>query len=112
MLIFLINKFYAFYVVDLGVAVGAGWQSLVAYINLGCYYAVGLPAGILLGFTFGLGAEVMYYLSNTQASEFEHVISHIFTLYLKGLLNNRINIFVIFYCILKIHSLFLVVSCP
>ncbi|KAI5393032.1 protein DETOXIFICATION 33 [Lathyrus oleraceus] len=40
-----------------GVAVGAGWQSLVAYINLGCYYAVGLPAGILLGFTFGLGAE-------------------------------------------------------
>ncbi|WJX09372.1 Protein DETOXIFICATION 33 [Trifolium repens] len=40
-----------------GVAVGAGWQSLVAYINLGCYYIVGLPAGILLGFTFGFGAE-------------------------------------------------------
>ncbi|RDY04719.1 Protein DETOXIFICATION 33, partial [Mucuna pruriens] len=40
-----------------GVAVGAGWQSLVAYINIGCYYVVGLPAGILLGFTFGLGAE-------------------------------------------------------
>lgn len=40
-----------------GVAVGAGWQSLVAYINIGCYYVVGLPAGILLGFTFGFGAE-------------------------------------------------------
>ncbi|RHN77406.1 putative multi antimicrobial extrusion protein [Medicago truncatula] len=40
-----------------GVAIGAGWQSLVAYINLGSYYAVGLPAGILLGFTFGFGAE-------------------------------------------------------
>ncbi|KAH9692793.1 protein DETOXIFICATION 33 [Citrus sinensis] len=40
-----------------GVAVGAGWQSLVAYINLGCYYIVGLPLGILLGFTFGFGAE-------------------------------------------------------
>lgn len=39
-----------------GVAVGAGWQSIVAYINIGCYYIVGLPAGILLGFTFGLGA--------------------------------------------------------
>ncbi|KAK4744051.1 hypothetical protein SAY87_010363 [Trapa incisa] len=38
-----------------GVAVGAGWQSLVAYINIGCYYIVGLPAGILLGFTFGFG---------------------------------------------------------
>ncbi|KAK9271079.1 hypothetical protein L1049_026668 [Liquidambar formosana] len=39
-----------------GVAVGAGWQSVVAYINIGCYYIVGLPAGILLGFTFDLGA--------------------------------------------------------
>ncbi|KAG8654694.1 protein DETOXIFICATION 33 [Manihot esculenta] len=38
-----------------GVAVGAGWQSLVAYINIGCYYIVGLPAGILLGFTFSFG---------------------------------------------------------
>ncbi|XP_040996843.1 protein DETOXIFICATION 33-like [Juglans microcarpa x Juglans regia] len=40
-----------------GVAVGAGWQAIVAYINIGCYYIVGLPAGILLGFTFGLGAQ-------------------------------------------------------
>ncbi|KAK3015126.1 hypothetical protein RJ639_006276 [Escallonia herrerae] len=38
-----------------GVAIGAGWQSKVAYINIGCYYIFGLPAGILLGFTFGLG---------------------------------------------------------
>ncbi|KAM7280256.1 hypothetical protein ACFE04_007390 [Oxalis oulophora] len=38
-----------------GVAVGAGWQALVAYINLGSLYIVGLPAGILLGFTFGFG---------------------------------------------------------
>lgn len=40
-----------------GVAVGAGWQAIVAYINIACYYIVGLPAGILLGFTFDLGAE-------------------------------------------------------
>ncbi|GAB2291334.1 Protein DETOXIFICATION 33 [Dionaea muscipula] len=40
-----------------GVAVGAGWQAIVAYINLGCYYVVGLPAGILLGFTFNFGVE-------------------------------------------------------
>ncbi|GFZ10246.1 MATE efflux family protein [Actinidia rufa] len=32
-----------------GVAVGSGWQSKVAYINLGCYYLVGLPLGIVLG---------------------------------------------------------------
>ncbi|XP_047309269.1 protein DETOXIFICATION 33-like [Impatiens glandulifera] len=40
-----------------GVAVGAGWQTLVAYINIGSYYLVGLPLGILFGFTFGFGAE-------------------------------------------------------
>ncbi|KAI8549740.1 hypothetical protein RHMOL_Rhmol06G0048800 [Rhododendron molle] len=38
-----------------GVAIGAGWQWLVAYINIACYYIVGLPAGLLLGFTFDLG---------------------------------------------------------
>ncbi|KAL3514586.1 hypothetical protein ACH5RR_027303 [Cinchona calisaya] len=39
-----------------GVAIGAGWQSLIAYVNLACYYIVGLPLGILLGFTFHFGA--------------------------------------------------------
>ncbi|XP_050238443.1 protein DETOXIFICATION 34 [Mercurialis annua] len=33
-----------------GVAVGGGWQASVAYINLFCYYAVGLPLGFLLGY--------------------------------------------------------------
>ncbi|GLT92176.1 hypothetical protein SLE2022_100270 [Rubroshorea leprosula] len=40
-----------------GVAVGAGWQAVVAYINVGCYYVIGLPAGIILGFTLNLGVE-------------------------------------------------------
>ncbi|KAH6774999.1 MATE efflux family protein [Perilla frutescens var. hirtella] len=39
-----------------GVAVGAGWQSIVAYINIGCYYIVGLPLGIILGFVFDFGS--------------------------------------------------------
>ncbi|XP_071723992.1 protein DETOXIFICATION 35-like [Rutidosis leptorrhynchoides] len=34
-----------------GAAIGAGWQGLVAYINLGCYYIFGLPLGYLLGYT-------------------------------------------------------------
>ncbi|KAL2894749.1 Protein DETOXIFICATION 33 [Bienertia sinuspersici] len=37
------------------VAIGAGWQSLVAYINIACYYLFGLPAGIILGFKYGYG---------------------------------------------------------
>ncbi|XP_004309190.1 PREDICTED: protein TRANSPARENT TESTA 12-like [Fragaria vesca subsp. vesca] len=39
-----------------GVAVGGGWQVMVAYINLGCYYLFGLPLAILLGFKAKLGA--------------------------------------------------------
>ncbi|XP_038998369.1 protein DETOXIFICATION 27-like [Hibiscus syriacus] len=38
-----------------GVAVGSGWQSYVAYINLGCYYLVGVPIGFLMGWGFNLG---------------------------------------------------------
>ncbi|XP_078149977.1 protein DETOXIFICATION 40-like [Carex rostrata] len=40
-----------------GVAVGCGWQTFVAYVNVGCYYIVGVPLGILLGFKFNLGAK-------------------------------------------------------
>ncbi|CAK9166912.1 unnamed protein product [Ilex paraguariensis] len=40
-----------------GVAVGCGWQAFVAYVNVGCYYVVGIPLGCLLGFTFDLGAK-------------------------------------------------------
>ncbi|KAJ4714518.1 Protein DETOXIFICATION [Melia azedarach] len=38
-----------------GVAVGSGWQSYVAYINLGCYYLIGLPVGALMGWVFHQG---------------------------------------------------------
>ncbi|RLN08412.1 protein DETOXIFICATION 35-like isoform X1 [Panicum miliaceum] len=40
-----------------GVAIGGGWQALVAYINLGCYYALGLPLGFCLGYLLRLGAQ-------------------------------------------------------
>jgi Na+-driven multidrug efflux pump len=43
-----------------GVAVGCGWQAFVAYVNVGCYYLIGVPLGVLLGFTFDLGAKVIY----------------------------------------------------
>ncbi|KAJ8621042.1 hypothetical protein MRB53_029571 [Persea americana] len=43
-----------------GVAIGAGWQALVAYINIGCYYLFGLPAGIILGFKFDLGVQGLW----------------------------------------------------
>lgn len=44
-----------------GVAIGGGWQALVAYINLGCYYVFGLPFGFLLGYKANLGVQVTFY---------------------------------------------------
>ncbi|CAA3010713.1 DETOXIFICATION 35-like [Olea europaea subsp. europaea] len=38
-----------------GVAIGGGWQSIVAYINLGCYYIFGLPLGYVLGYVANFG---------------------------------------------------------
>ncbi|XP_031738271.1 protein DETOXIFICATION 40 isoform X2 [Cucumis sativus] len=40
-----------------GVAVGCGWQAFVAYVNIGCYYIVGVPLGVLLGFYYKFGAK-------------------------------------------------------
>ncbi|XP_057830665.2 protein DETOXIFICATION 27-like [Cryptomeria japonica] len=38
-----------------GVAVGSGWQSYVAYINIGCYYVIGVPLGVMLGWLLKQG---------------------------------------------------------
>ncbi|GJR83861.1 protein DETOXIFICATION 40 [Tanacetum coccineum] len=40
-----------------GVAVGCGWQAYVAYVNIACYYVVGIPLGFLLGFYFDFGVK-------------------------------------------------------
>lgn len=40
-----------------GVAVGGGWQAVVAYINLGCYYVFGLPLGLIFGYLFRWGVQ-------------------------------------------------------
>jgi hypothetical protein len=31
---------------------------MVAYVNIGCYYLIGIPMGILLGWFFNLGVLV------------------------------------------------------
>ncbi|KAH7840659.1 hypothetical protein Vadar_019873 [Vaccinium darrowii] len=43
-----------------GVAVGGGWQALVAYINLGSYYIFGLPFGYFLGYATNLGVKGLW----------------------------------------------------
>ncbi|KAH7857725.1 hypothetical protein Vadar_015921 [Vaccinium darrowii] len=46
---------------DTGVAIGAGWQSYVAYVNLGCYYFVGIPTSLLLAFKFDMGVQGIWW---------------------------------------------------
>ncbi|XVE90273.1 hypothetical protein DITRI_Ditri20bG0065400 [Diplodiscus trichospermus] len=37
-----------------GVAVGAGWQSIVAWVNIASYYLIGIPIGVVLGYVCNL----------------------------------------------------------
>ncbi|KAJ6306683.1 hypothetical protein OIU78_021906 [Salix suchowensis] len=44
-----------------GVAIGSGWQSTVAYVNLTTYYVIGLPIGCVLGFKTSLGVAGIWW---------------------------------------------------
>ncbi|CAA7408894.1 unnamed protein product [Spirodela intermedia] len=44
-----------------GVAIASGWQAVVAYINIGAYYFVGLPIGCVLGFKTSLGVAGIWW---------------------------------------------------
>ncbi|PKI77304.1 hypothetical protein CRG98_002249 [Punica granatum] len=44
-----------------GVAIGSGWQALVAYVNLTTYYIIGLPIGCVLGFKTSLGVAGVWW---------------------------------------------------
>ncbi|XP_048330954.1 protein DETOXIFICATION 27-like isoform X3 [Ziziphus jujuba] len=41
----------------LGVAVGSGWQVIAAFVNIGSYYLVGVPLGLLLGWLLSFGVK-------------------------------------------------------
>ncbi|CAN6584328.1 unnamed protein product [Malus baccata var. baccata] len=43
-----------------GVARGAGWQNIGAYVNLGAYYLVGTPVGVVLAFVVHLRAKGLW----------------------------------------------------
>ncbi|GER36358.1 MATE efflux family protein [Striga asiatica] len=44
-----------------GVAIGAGWQALVAYVNIACYYLFGIPLGLILGYALNMDVKGIWY---------------------------------------------------
>ncbi|GER39199.1 MATE efflux family protein [Striga asiatica] len=44
-----------------GVAIGAGWQAIVAYVNIGSYYLFGIPLGLTLGYAVKWGVRGIWY---------------------------------------------------
>jgi len=44
-----------------GAAIGSGWQTIVAYVNVGAYYLIGLPIGCILGYKTSLGAAGIWW---------------------------------------------------
>ncbi|KAJ3685838.1 hypothetical protein LUZ61_015002 [Rhynchospora tenuis] len=44
-----------------GVAIGSGWQAIVAYVNVGAYYVIGLPIGCVLGFKTKLSSAGIWW---------------------------------------------------
>ncbi|KAL4594310.1 hypothetical protein ACB092_12G011300 [Castanea dentata] len=43
-----------------GVARGSGWQDIGAYVNLGAYYLVGVPVGVVLAFVVHLKGKGLW----------------------------------------------------
>lgn len=62
-----------------GVAIGSGWQGLVAYVNIGSYYLIGVPLGVLLGWSFNYGVPVCHCRKNIDE---QHFCTYICVLYL------------------------------
>lgn len=48
-----------------GAARGCGWQKFCSYVNLGAYYAVGIPSAVILAFFLHIGGKVVYSLINS-----------------------------------------------
>ncbi|THG21673.1 hypothetical protein TEA_000302 [Camellia sinensis var. sinensis] len=40
-----------------GIARGCGWQKIGAFANLGAYYLIGIPVGVLLAFVYHIGGK-------------------------------------------------------
>ncbi|KAB1220004.1 MATE efflux family protein 7 [Morella rubra] len=57
-----------------GAARGCGWQKIGAYVNLGSYYLVGIPAAILLAFVLHIGGKVIISGHLSHSSKLKEIL--------------------------------------
>ena len=72
---------------------GAGRQSMVAYVNIGCYYLIGVPIGAILGYVANLEVKVrsLYLCIKLESSTISsHLCVHIEYLIARNPLNNMV----------------------
>ncbi|KAK7836637.1 protein detoxification 8 [Quercus suber] len=56
-----------------GVARGSGWQDIGAYVNLGAYYLIGVPVGVVLVFVVHLKGRGLW--TTVQCNHFECLVA-------------------------------------
>ncbi|KAF7819214.1 protein DETOXIFICATION 21-like [Senna tora] len=56
------------------VAVGAGWQNIVAYVNIGCYYIIGIPVGVILSNILHLQVKTIVLAVITYKTDWDHQV--------------------------------------
>ncbi|XP_047320401.1 protein DETOXIFICATION 16-like [Impatiens glandulifera] len=62
-----------------GVARGCGWQKIGAYVNLGAYYLIGLPAAVFLTFIIKVGGQGLW-IGIMFGSSFQAVLLLVITM--------------------------------
>lgn len=54
-------------------AIGAGWQAIIAYVNIVCYYVFGVPLGLTLGYKLDMGVRVSVFSFLTFFFQWEKI---------------------------------------
>lgn len=65
-------------------AVGAGLQTKVAVLNLICFYVIGVPIGVVLGYVFNLQVKVIRLSNIRERPEYNKLMFRQLTGYMAG----------------------------
>ena len=88
-----------------GVARGSGWQDIGAYVNLGAYYLVGVPVGVVLAFVVHLKGKGLWIgmVTGSTVQAFLLALKTSFTNWEKQVIHTKKKIFLSIYLFLLLH---------